>query len=278
MSSARKFPKGPIPLSGLSLAQNNTQIYDTIKVIINGHEQVKNIDNGIETQVKNAIIEFHDTNKNHSLIYLWQLDNEKAKLFSSYNKNTSIQFYFAEDQITTCLPKKINDNLVEFFKLYKPTDNKDYCCLDFAYEMAYGRNSLKEGTINLSIDGPPSPHNTQNEKHLTAGKIISLFKYPKTGDGKISHHAIYLDNGYYLSLFGTQGPLKVASLESMQKIYESDIAIVFEEKMENKNLKYLTKSPHLFFSNKEPEANKKESNNDKYDKDVMHNDVYAYNL
>ena len=243
----------PRTLSNLPLDKINTQDYQYINIAIFGNTTCYNVWNNVYYDIKSALLGHYSfCSKISSFVQLYEFNKETTKLFTSTNENTPVHFYFFESQVITTLPENMNANLVTFFKNYKPEYNNNYCCINFAYEIAYGRGVIKnDNEITVDIN---RIKDTIYEENLSPGKIVVMFKQNNMDFSNV-HYAIYLGQQYYLYLSGTQdGKLLVSSLEAMKKGYQAETCIVFEEKMENKNLKFLEKSPGLtlFSKLKEP--------------------------
>ncbi|OGT37490.1 MAG: hypothetical protein A3F11_02410 [Gammaproteobacteria bacterium RIFCSPHIGHO2_12_FULL_37_14] len=203
------------------------QSYNYINITINGESYAFNSTNRHLFPAKNANVQIY-TNT-HQLSCSLELDDigkEKIKLFESTNKNTQVNFYFYEDKTSITLPSEMTANLVGFFKNYKPESKPDYCCINFAYELAYGRDVVKEDN---SLDYFQL-HDAQPfcEEQLIPGDIVFLYKDPPTY--LPFHFAIYISHQSYLSLFGTIGPMIISTLDDMKYGFQVDTCVKVSKK------------------------------------------------
>lgn len=241
--------------STLNISNNKVtlqlQPYKYIKITINGDEPVLNISNGLIHTRKIAHLEIYsDVNQidqSFPSLKLKSLNQETTKLFETIDVNIPVEFYFAENKVTTSLPKEMSANLVRFLKRFRPEYNKkDYCCIDFAYEMAYGRDKYeKYHTGRLKDYFDQADPNIFNENNLISGDIVYMYK---SKDLFPYHWAIFIGQRCYLSLNGVApGPLGIATLEEMKKSNLSDICIKVS-KINNNNSNNLDNKKHIVAS------------------------------
>jgi hypothetical protein len=152
--------------------------------------------------------------KNSQEIDLVDMNHAPSKVFESLSDRTDIQFYFDKNKTTTTLPREMNCNLIKFLKQGKP-NNPDYCCINFSYELLYGRGAIKDDNSISSFNGY-----TFQEQAAMPGTMVYLYKTAKNeaGNKQINKHfAVCIGEGYYLSIHGVNGPMAIADLNSMKE-------------------------------------------------------------
>jgi hypothetical protein len=201
--------------------------YRFVKITVNANElTATNVSRNTVFPVKDVTVTINsrDTSRSHNTeslpIHLDEINHTTAKFFAAVNKEYSIEFFFCNNKVTTKLPAEMTLNLIKFLKLYKPKTNSDYSCINFAYEMVYGRD--KVGSDNKTEHFNELPSSEFSEKKLVPGDIVHLFNANK----KLHHYAVSIGQNHYLSLFGAKsGPLIVSTLDAIKKGFETDICV-----------------------------------------------------
>ncbi|HEV7736655.1 MAG TPA: hypothetical protein VGO47_04690, partial [Chlamydiales bacterium] len=103
------------------------------------------------------------------------------------------------------LSNTCKDAIFKFLRNGRPAPK--YCCIDFFID-TIGHYSNQ--SVNC-WNGVWEVH-TLHEASLDTGEGIVIYN----AEDKPVHFAIYLTNGVYLSLFGTNGPLIIANLDEMK--------------------------------------------------------------
>lgn len=197
--------------------------YKYIKIVINDNEllSVFDDDNGDLCHVMNARIELHNEEQKESpftpFIRLHELNHETSKLFASVNEQYKVDIFFSKNNVTTRLPEPMCSNLVNLLKIYKPVLNPNYCCINFVYEMQYGRGSFPSDDSPTYFYYYQSPANDFSEDMLSCADVVRLFDASYDND----HYAIYLGENYYISKFGNVGPLLISTLDQAKQSYHS---------------------------------------------------------
>ena len=142
------------------------------------------------------------------------------------NDKKRIEIFFHKSNKTYFMPRIINANLVKFLRLYKPEEKPRYSCLHFIYEMIYGRGVIEDDYDSKYVFEDKTE--TFNESKLVIGDIVHLYTDSETPP----HFALYIADGFYLSLFGTIGPLVIATLDMMKKFYGLD-SVIRGQKIKN---------------------------------------------
>ncbi len=204
-------------ISSLSQAK----LYRFVKITVNGNElNALNVDNNVEFPVMDATVTInsHDE-KGYSSIKLYEINHTTAEFFAPTNEQYSVEIFFCNNKVTTKLSAEMSLNLINFLKLYKPKFNSDYCCINFAYEMAYGRGKVVNDNDPENFD--ELTNSAFSEEKLVPGDIVHLFNARKD----LHHYTISIGQNYYLSLFGASGPLIVSTLDACKKGFETDICV-----------------------------------------------------
>ena len=180
-----------------------------------------NRSNNVVFPIRGVTVELHSGSPNRILfsIYLSGLNHETSTHFKALDKKTKVQIFFEQDNVTTTLPDEMSGYFVNFLKHYRPKGKQNYCCINFAYEMLYGRGVIKND--NAIDDFNVSPSDLFSEEKLNCGDIVYL--HNDNDSNKNVHYAIYIGQNEYLSLFGTTGPLMITSLDAMKKGFGADI-------------------------------------------------------
>lgn len=123
----------------------------------------------------------------------------------------------------TKLPSEIIKSILNFIK--QGRTELGFCCIDFI-ELLYGKYEKKLNYCEFDT-----------EKSISPGDVVCLTYVKKTEQDKdlprfvknnLSHIMLYLGSKLYLSLFGSVGPLRVASLQTMRQNYQSEDVIVLK--------------------------------------------------
>lgn len=185
-----------------------------------------NLENNLVFPIRGVTVELRSDSPSEILfsIYLCQLNHESATHFKELDKKTKVQIFFEQDNVTTTLPDEMSSNFVNFLKHYKPKNNPIYCCINFAYEMLYGRGVIKND--NSPDDFNESLRDLFSEEKLNCGDIVYLYDASKS----YVHYAIYIGQNEYLSLFGRSGPLIITSLDAMKKGFGANICVNVSKK------------------------------------------------
>lgn len=173
--------------------------------------------------MKEVIIEISSGSQYESKsISLHKVNHQTLDIFESITNEYKIEIFYPKNKVTQRLPDELGIHLINFLILYKPKHIASYCCINFAYEMAYGRDIIKYDNF---IDNffNEKPDSLFNEEKLNIGDIVHLYKKIFGCFNMNHHYAIYLGQGYYLSLFGRVGSLAVTTLDAMKQLYQADI-------------------------------------------------------
>lgn len=195
--------------------------YRFIKIIVNGNElNAINCSNNIAYPVMDTTVIIDSFyGKKTTSIELYKINHDSTKFFDTVTEEYSIEIFFYNSKTTIKLPTEMSLNLINFFKLYKPKSNSNYCCINFAYEMAYGRGKIVKDNDRSNFDELST--SVFSEEKLTPGNIVHLFDAKK-----INHHyTIFIGKNYYLSLLGNSGPLAVTTLDAIKKGFSADICV-----------------------------------------------------
>ncbi len=194
------------------------QQYELLQIIINEnkvtetHVNYNNLLNSLGWQIP--------------LVDLFQLDNLTQKLFATKDHQYKFEFVFAKTNITISLPDEMNHKLLDFFRHFKPGINYAYCCIHFAYELSYGRGAIPDIDEENGYYFKDS-QDPLDETTLLCGDVIHLYNTDKDIDcfAQDNHWAVYVGQGYYLSLFGNAGPLYLTNLDAMKIMDNFDKAV-----------------------------------------------------
>jgi hypothetical protein len=199
----------------LSIPSSDAQ-YTDLKVIV--HESQSyciHSDRGIEFPIQNVTLYLSTKDsKSSKSVELCDINHAPPTLFESLNESADIHFYFDKNKISTFLPREMNSNLIKFLKLGKPS-NPDYCCINFSYELLYGRGVIKDDNSVKSFHAY-----TFQEEKIKTGTIAYFYKTFKTekSSKQINQHfAIYIGENYYLSLHGANGCLAISNSSSIKE-------------------------------------------------------------
>ena len=167
-------------------------------------------------------------------ISLGNINHNTKKIFGLINDSYKVEICFEDDtKPSVILSKTMADNLVRFLKQYKPETVTNYCCHDFARDMKYGpQNNIdnedrenKGQYIYNNYAGIPYSESIKPDA-CEVGDIVGLFDC----DGLV-HSVVHVGHGFYLSLFGTKGPLKIATLNELKNAYVAPGAAVLLSSM-----------------------------------------------
>jgi hypothetical protein len=209
-------------IMSLSRCSSQVQPYRYVKVTINAEEiDLINIDNNVVFHGMDTDVTIHRSDDVIKSMKLLDLDHETKNFFDRVNEEYRIEFYFCHNKVTTTLPNEISSNLIKFLKLYRPNPNGNYCCINFAYEMTYGRGNIKYDNDTSYFNELSSSEFSENK--LVPGDIVHLYnaKEPITK----FHYAIYIGQSYYLSLFGITGHLIITPLEEVKRGFNADTCV-----------------------------------------------------
>jgi hypothetical protein len=220
-------------IAGKSTSASSTNLsaqakpYLFVKITVNENELIatNNSSNTVFPVMDVTVtVNSHGTSRSHNTeslpIRLNEINHTTAKFFAAVNEEYSIEFFFCKNKVTTKLPAEMSLNLINFLKLYKPKSNSDYCCINFAYEIAYGRGKIVTDNKTEHFDELQS--SVFSEKKLIPGDIVHLFNANK----RLHHYAVSIGQNHYLSLFGTKsGPLIVSTLDAIKKGFETNICV-----------------------------------------------------
>ncbi len=200
--------------------------YRFVKLTVNGSEiKATNRVSHVEVPIMDVSVTIHSRDvKGSSSIKLHEINHTTATFFESTNEEYSVEIFFCKSKVTTTLPAEMSSNLINFFKLFKPTSKSKYSCINFAYEMAYGRGKIVNDSNPGNFD--ESSSSAFSEDKLIPGDIVRLNKADK-----FRHYAIFIGQNYYLSLFGKVGPLVISTLDVCKKSFDADRCVqVFKKK------------------------------------------------
>ncbi|MBA3535912.1 MAG: hypothetical protein H0T84_04790 [Tatlockia sp.] len=160
------------------------------------------------------------------LVVLYQLDNLTEKLFATRDQQYKFEFLFDKTNISIIIPDEMNHKLLSFLRHYKPRINYAYCCIHFAYELSYGRGIIPDIDEGFGYYFKDSQE-PLDETTLLSGDIIHLYNADKDINrfAQDNHWAVYIGQGYYLSLFGNAGFLYLTNLEAMNISFNLDKAV-----------------------------------------------------
>jgi hypothetical protein len=197
--------------------------YHFVKISVNEIElNIINYSNGIMFPIMDANVTIHSHNhaeKESPSIKLHEINHTTKEFFASTNKEYSVEIFFCKSKVTTKLSPEMTLNLINFLKLYKPTSNSNYCCVNFAYEIVYGRGKVVDDNNPKNFDELSC--NAFSEEKLIPGDTVRLYKANK----EPRHDAIFIGQNRYLSLFGNIGPLTVSTLDACKKGFEADTCV-----------------------------------------------------
>lgn len=195
---------------------------------------------------------------NHENTLINELNDETKKLFNKYetleiyikNNSKKIQKSFNGTTIFLCatnityykkidLPVEMKYNLLNFVKQFK-TDKENYCCINFMYELIYGRKKIKFDNSYLQ-----SQLSNINIKNIKTGEVVLL----SDSNTKNIHLAINLNKQFYISLLGTSGPLTISTFEELTKLYKINEIYKFNKIDKQLNI-FNTVFPIYFFFEK----------------------------
>lgn len=220
-------------LKSASYVTNNnltlfTKPYRFVKLTVNGNElDAKNLSTNVVFPIMDSTVTIVSNNrKETSSIKLHEINHSTAKFFDPVTEEYSVVIFFSNSKAATKLPAEMSLNIINFLKLYKPMSNSNYCCINFAYEMAYGRGKIAKDNDTSNFD--ELSNSTFSEAKLAPGSIVHLFDTSKTNH----HYAISIGQNYYLSLFGTKGPLIVTTLDAVKKGFSADTCVQAIKKVE----------------------------------------------
>lgn len=150
---------------------------------------------------------------NQENIPIHELDHNNKKLFENYETlNIYVNKNNFEEKVV--LPTELKSNLLNFIKNFK-TNKKYYCCINFVYELMYGREQIFRDNFLYGMQ-----LSYFDIKKIQRNDVIIMYDYYKDNDINKMHVAIHLDKEYFISLIGTNGPLTITSLEELTKLYD----------------------------------------------------------
>jgi hypothetical protein len=217
-----------------------------IRIIIHETQSYsRNLENGAIYPLQNITINlFSKDNSRSKSIEIFDINHAPSSLFESLDENEDIHFYFDKNKTSTTLPHEISAHLIKFLKQGKPDKNPDYCCINFAYELLYGRGVIKDDNSPNYFRG----HTFQEEK-IKPGTVIYLYKILENVqiNREINRHfAIAIGENYYISIHGSTGPIAICSLDAMKVYCQSNQCLEvkkipeFKITSQKENFKYLS--------------------------------------
>lgn len=186
-----------------------------------------NDESGI-TRIK--ITDETDKARNASSGVIWNLkrtlvgrrEEPKANfaLMKDYSNTRTV--VIEKDGKTIELPDKIAQNLATFFST-RPEQKSKFDCSSFAHFLngvpyEFGRLRDEKWDINQIT----------SDDHLRAGDTIAITNGENFS--KITHLAVYVADGVYISKFGTGGGIVFATLEEMKKGFGGEFVFKLEPK------------------------------------------------
>lgn len=200
-----------------TLEPKQNSSYKYIRITVNDNNVILSGNLG-EFLVPDTDIEISNENQDKlPKIKLGHLNHETKSIFFEANERYQIELFFRTNNTTIKLPENFRINLLNFIQSYKPTWNPDYCCVNFVYEMEYGRESTPCYNSAQYFHYYQSSPDSFSEDILSCGDVVHLYD----DEYKMNHYAIYLDQQYYISLIGSSGPLLISTLDQIKKIYSS---------------------------------------------------------
>jgi len=197
----------------VSASVESAQRFIGIKIIINDRNPLemdplpKNTDEvffrGFDTKIEVHSAQSQQTKS----VKVMDLTHDNVATFGELKVSDQVEIHFMKSGNVVALPKEMGVHLINFLQQYKPNRNKDYCCVDFACEMAVGRGIYQRCKAES---------HALDEKKLTVGDVV----YLNDGSQPNRHAAIYLGDHCYLSLLGRGGPLFVTTLSEMKRGYK----------------------------------------------------------
>lgn len=152
-------------------------------------------------------------------VNLLQFNPRQAAAFASrIDTACEIEFSFANSGKATKLPNAIAQHLIEFLKRFRPSSESlpTYDCKHFVYELSYGLAATVEGRKNGYYYN--SKKGNCREEKLLVGDIV---KFTSSKSDQF-HYAMHVGEGYYLSLYGQQGPLAMGTSKDIHKDWGTD--------------------------------------------------------
>jgi len=155
--------------------------------------------------------------KKSKSVTLYNFKNTEPRLFESLNESSDINFYLEKSKTTTKLPQHMTEHFVNFLKHGEPQGKSLYCCINFSYELVFGRRVIP---FDNEVNYYQHHGNTTLQGEANPGTAIHL--YEALNNQQINHHfAISLGSNYYLSMTGIHGPILICDLDEMKKLYKS---------------------------------------------------------
>lgn len=208
-----------------------------IEVVISDKKtKITNTATGIHFPVNEVTVRVCDAKgKEINSVKLNELNEKTTHLFGQVNAFMHPVLIVFSDGTRLLLSEEETINLIGFFQKYRPENRKNYGSESFIREMAYQRNSdekLKDDQANpyhisyhyRTFIRATNPENF-DEKKLAVGEMVQLFDEENRDAKGSSHFAMYLGKGFYLSLFGTRGPLIVTTLNAMGKGFYTNACV-----------------------------------------------------
>ncbi len=208
-------------LSCMIIGYYITQFYPIQKIITSFSNQLPIIKVNYNIQSQNIKC-LNTSTQIESKIKLVNVSYEKSPFFDRFPvfekiykylipfklQNNLLNMYFNNIQIE--LPQLINSKILNVLIYGYPSD--DFDCLCYAHYLNDVKYTPKYYNSQLWIQ-------TKFDKNqLKPGHTIIMYD----DNQNISHFAVYLDQGLYISKFGTTGGVYVSDLSSMKKYYNSN--------------------------------------------------------